>query len=282
MSATTRMSGVADAIAAGPRRWAPSVFFVFDLMILTGLVLLGPFRPESWHVDGWLSNPIPDVLPSAVPWAGALGGVCISLVGVAGHARKRDWHPDLFGYWHLTRAALGAIFGSIAVLIISLLLQNVKQVTPGPKGFTHAGVAVLAVIAFVVGFREETFRSLIIRVVDIILGPSPNDKASTFVLVPQTLDLGAAKVGNPTTGTLHLFNGSNISLTLGAEDLTTNGDGVTAVLSGDPASVAKGESTVITVTWTPTKAGPLTAGQVQVNVPGRTVGAVVLGEATES
>jgi len=274
----TKTKRAATAIAEGPRRWAPSFFFVYDVIILAGLLLLGPFRPPSWDVGGWLSNPIPDVLPSAVPWAGALGGVCISLVGVAGHARRGDWRPNIYGYWHLTRAALGAIFGSIAVLIISLLLQNVKQV-PANAGVSHSGQAVLAVIAFVVGFREETFRSLIIRVVDIILGPSPNDPTTTYLLIPTALDLGTTTVGTAVTGTLHLFNGSNASLALRNEDLVKRGDGVDAKLDTDVVNVAKGETAAITVTWTPTKAGSLSDAEIQVNVPGRVVSTTLQGVA---
>lgn len=276
MSATWVKTGW-KAVVRGPRQWSPAVFFVYDVGILVGLLLIGPFHPVHWNSFG---NPIPDVLPSAVPWAGALGGVCISLVGVAGHAKRRDWRPDAFGYWHLTRAALGAVFGSIAVLIITLLLQNVKQAVPGTAGFTDSGTAVLAVIAFTVGFREETFRSLIIRVVDIILGPSQNDSAVTYALVPAVVDFGTTKAETAVKASTHVFNGGKSTLMLTSADVSIQGDDtVVAALTPDPATLTTGESAVIDLTWTPAEAGAL-AATLQVNVPGTSISGSLTGKAT--
>ncbi|MDQ1698365.1 MAG: Abnormal spindle-like microcephaly-assocd, ASPM-SPD-2-Hydin [Frankiaceae bacterium] len=269
------------AVVHGPRRWSPAVFFAYDFAILAGLLLIGPFHQVDWKSFG---NPIPKVMPSAVPWAGALGGVCISLVGVAGHATHGNWDALRYGYWHLTRAALGAIFGSVAVLIVTLLLQNVKPTTSsGSTDFTPSGVAVLSVIAFVVGFREETFRSLIIRVADIILAPSQNDAAVTYALVPSIVDFGDATVGaaDPVTKTTRMFNGGQSALTLTSANISLQQQGtdLTFALTPDPATLATGESAEIALTWTPSAAGPLIA-TMQVNVPGSTIACTLTGTAT--
>jgi hypothetical protein len=278
VSPSANFSKAWKQIAKGPRGWAPSLFFLYDLAIVIALLLLGPFHPEAWHLDGWLGNPFPDILPSVVPWAGALGGVGISLVGVAGHAKKGDWQPESYGYWHLTRAMLGAIFGSVAVLIITLILQNVKQAAPTDHGFTHSGEAVLAIIAFVVGFREETFRSLIVRVVDVILGPSASDVAATYTLAPQPIDFGTATVRKAKTTTIHLFNASPSSMTMHMQDISVQGDGLKVTLSQHPTTIASGESGGIDLTWTPAEPGPLNAN-IQVKVPGSVITASITGHA---
>lgn len=266
-------------VKRGPRTWSPAVFFVYDLLIVGVLLALGPFHPSVIHTAKWLSNPFSEVLPGVVPWAGALGGVCISLVGVAGHAQAGEWRPQVYGYWHLTRSLLGAFFGSVAVLIVSLLLQNVKQAASAGGHFTTAGTAVLAVIAFVVGFREETFRSLIIRAADVILGPSATDAANPFALVPGTVTFEGAEVGKPSTATIHLLNASKTSFTLGSSAITSNGPGLSASLTPDPTTIAGGDSAAITLTWKPAGSGPLT-GSVSVKVPGSVLTASVTGSAT--
>jgi hypothetical protein len=185
------MKKIWTAIAGGPRTWSSSAFFIIDVVVLAALLLLGPFHPSAVQTKGWLTNPYPGVLPNIVPWAGALGGVCISMVGIATHQRDGDWESE-FGYWHLTRSVLGAVFGSVAVLIVSLLLHNVKEATATGKPFTTSGQVVLAVIAFVVGFRERAFRTLIKRVVDLILSPG-DDTSNPRRLGNRTAKKAAAK-----------------------------------------------------------------------------------------
>ncbi|MBV9484672.1 MAG: hypothetical protein JO246_01290 [Frankiaceae bacterium] len=249
------------------------------MLIVAALLILGPFHPSGIHPSSWLTNPFPDVLPGIVPWAGALGGVCISLVGVAGHARASDWRPEAYGYWHLTRSVLGAFFGSVSVLIVSLLLQNVKQIDTTGDHFTDSGKAVLAVIAFVVGFREETFRSLIVRVVDVILGPNSPDAEARYNLVPRAVSFEDAKVGRPSKHVIHLVNGGKKSVTLHRSAVTTHGKGLDASLAGDSVTLADGETAPIVLTWKPTEVGHLT-GSVSVRVAGTVITAAVNGDAT--
>ena len=239
-------------VASGPRVWSPAVFFVFDLLVFALLLFVGPFNVHSWSIFQNFHNPIPTVLPSVVPWAGAVGGVCISLVGVAGHAMKPDWQPSRYGYWHLTRPLLGAIFGSTAVLIVTLITQNVKGADVSTKGFTPSGAAILAVIAFVVGFREETFRTLVMRVVDLVIGPSSTDTTAQIAFVPTVVEFTDVTVGDHAVATTHLFNGSQDTIHIAAGSFTVdNNDIAIAPAKAADVDLSPGESLPINLTWTP-------------------------------
>src|SRR6478752_6970670 len=145
-------------------------FFFFTTCLTMGVLLLAALYftatpPSRYHYTFSFTS----VLPLWVPWAGALGGCTISLVGIVRHGRH--WDPS-YAYWHLARPLLGGVSGTIGVLIVVLVLKSVAATPPATAGapavqdvtYDRAGVAVLAVLAFVIGYREETFRTLIRRV----------------------------------------------------------------------------------------------------------------------
>jgi hypothetical protein len=105
---------------------------------------------------------------SGVLWFGALGGVLLSLSGVFEHAA--DWNPS-YRLWHIARPLVGAAVGLVAVLIVQAGILTIGQnATPGD----HASRFVLYyIIAFIVGYREDTFRALIGRLGDLFLTPGP-------------------------------------------------------------------------------------------------------------
>jgi Abnormal spindle-like microcephaly-assoc'd, ASPM-SPD-2-Hydin len=254
-----KTKGVAKAIGRGPRTWSPGAFFVIDTLVLVLLLLVGPFHVHTWGIFDGFHNSFQTVLPSIVPWAGALGGVSISIVGVAGYSIQTEWRPDRFGYWHLTRPLLGAVFGTTAVLIVALLLQNVKGTTVSDAGYTPAGQVVLAVIAFVVGFREETFRTLVMRVVDMIISPSAADAGGLVAFVPNVVDF--ADVPKPTSkkATTHLFNGSPNTLHVAAGALTVDDQSIVIDANAADVDLSPGTSLPVTLTWTPTEVVAMTA-----------------------
>ena len=104
----------------------------------------GDFRGLLYHV------PFAAV---AASWAGALGGISISLKGVYDHwvdaskhpSGKSAWNNELL-LWHIGRPASGAIVG-IAVFI---LLKAVY-----PSGAPSPGA--MAAAAFVLGMQEKRF-----------------------------------------------------------------------------------------------------------------------------
>ena len=134
------------------------VLFMIGLFYLTGLRSLIPVTlPDSFGQ-----------IPVGVPWFGALGGVIISLSGTVDH--RKDWDPSL-KYWHLTRPVIGAAVAIISVLIFKVGVLSVSSnPTPSP-GVANPQNLLYYLIAFVVGYREETFRELIKRLIDVILTP---------------------------------------------------------------------------------------------------------------
>src|SRR5579864_2495573 len=144
---------------------------------------------------------VPDAfgpVPVGVPWFGALGAVLISLTGVLEH--EHDW-DDSYWPWHVARPLIGVAFGVVSVLILQAGVLSLAS-TPMQPGSTSTPSAtptpqptptqpsstpqtpptssskipannylLYYLVAFLVGYREETFRELIKRLVDIILAP---------------------------------------------------------------------------------------------------------------
>jgi len=104
-------------------------------------------------------------LPVGVPWFGALGAVLISLTGVFEH--EHDWDASYWP-WHVARPLVGVAVGVISVLILQ---AGVLAVGSTPTNPTVPKNLLYYLVAFLVGYREETFRELIKRLVDIILAP---------------------------------------------------------------------------------------------------------------
>jgi hypothetical protein len=116
-------------------------------------------------------------LPVGVPWFGAVGGTLISLTGVFKHAD--DWDPRL-ELWHWGRPLVGAFVGSIGALMFLVIVDSAAA---QPR---HLNAAVFAVVAFLVGYREDTFRSLIKRATDLLLSPGESKApTSTSAAQPQ-------------------------------------------------------------------------------------------------
>jgi hypothetical protein len=265
----------------GPRSWPPGIFFSLDVLVLIVLfgVALGfatgvlpELRPAGRPGAAFLS-----VIPYWVPWAGALGGVSISLVGVAGYADDR-WNPKRYAYWHLARPFLGAMFGTIAVLIVVLVLKNVATVDTRVP-LTPQGTAVLCVFAFVVGFREETFRSLLLRVVDVILGPGTSDTTALVAFVPAVLDFGlvAPGVAPPPSGKVHLFNGSGDSLHVTQANIACGDPSLRVDPPIADTTLAPAQSLEMTIVWTPPVGARPLSSYVSVTAGNRSTRLTVVG-----
>jgi RsiW-degrading membrane proteinase PrsW (M82 family) len=157
------------------RRWGqqPVVFFVYDVVVialLLAVALISSVEAPNWPTFRmeWPQLAFERVIPLWVPWAGALGGVTISLVGVTKYAGT--WKPAL-RWWHISRPLLGAVSGTFAVLLLVFVLQSIVPDATA-SGYSVRGTAVLTGIAFVVGYREETFRELVKRAADLLLKPA--------------------------------------------------------------------------------------------------------------
>lgn len=77
----------------------------------------------------------------------------ISLTGVFDH--EHDWDKDLWP-WHVTRPFIGFALGIVSVLIFQAGILAVGTTAAANTGTSRNRLYFL--IAFIVGYREETFR----------------------------------------------------------------------------------------------------------------------------
>ena len=182
--------------------WGPSAFFKLGLLYLAILLVLPIAYNADWfELESRLGDTIADLIPVGVPLAGALGAVTISLYGVFQH--NTNWQKR-WNYWHMARPLMGALLGSFGYLIFIATIQSTGvtpavETTPATTSTTadpdddapaptattttltpvdttdqdteQRDLIVYYVIAFVVGYREETFRQLIKRVADALFKP---------------------------------------------------------------------------------------------------------------
>jgi hypothetical protein len=101
-------------------------------------------------------------LPFESIWFGAVGGWLISAQGIFDH--NREWECK-FDFWHYLRPVLGALMGTLGCLIFIVLNEaaTTESVTPNPTFYD--------VVALTIGYREASFRQLIGKLLDTVIGP---------------------------------------------------------------------------------------------------------------
>ena len=255
-----RKKGGGGVAAAGRKangrqqlRERPGTFLVIDLVWIAGLGVLAFGLASRWSWLKGLHDPFGGIVPFVVPWAGALGGVAISLVGIADHAR--NWDGPGYAFWHLIRPVIGLIFGTVAVLIVILVLDTVKATQTSAGRYTPSGAAVLAVISFVVGYREATFRTLVTRVVDVIVGPGEVGGAATLALVPSSIDFKSVTPGTSGQAITHLFNGSSDTVHISSASVAV-ADPTVTVAPLAAQDLKPNDSLAIDLAWNPPAPGP--------------------------
>lgn len=207
----------------------PSFFFWLGMTYTMLLTLAAIIYNVSY--TGPHAYLLGNMLPIAVPWFGALGAVTISLEGVFQWSESR-WNPE-YNYWHLGRPFFGAVLGTVGfflfVLIVSSsgttpkFLDNPTDATTPAKDFI-----IYYVVAFLAGYREETFRELIRRVTDMILKPAVQSSVAAPQVsfrhdgVAQT-DIGFPEtaVGERAQMNIEILNSSSVPLV--APTLTVTG-----------------------------------------------------------
>jgi hypothetical protein len=168
-----------------------SRFWVFciETLYMLSLLTVGLLYVDN-AMGGFWRQSFPDPLasvPLGVYWFGALGAVALSLSGVVYHAK--DWDPS-YVFWYLSRPLLGAVFAVVVYLIFAGGIVSAGG-NPGPATGGAASTAKAVqpffyyVIAFVIGYREASFRNLLSRVGDLIFGAG------------QTSDTTAATTSQP-------------------------------------------------------------------------------------
>lgn len=173
--------------------------FIFWLqvsyLVVLGLLLFdNPTLERFWKFPKTIGS-----LPIGVLWFGSLGAVLISMTGVFEHAH--DWDTS-FIYWHWARPVVGASFGGVAVLFVQAGVLAIGSNNTANSGTNDV---VYYIIAFIVGYREETFRELIKKVTDVIFTPAP--PAVSLTVTGMTPAVGPQAGGTVVTITGTAFTG---------------------------------------------------------------------------
>ena len=153
--------------AGGSPSSGQSIPWFVPPVILVWLALLVASVPVYHDVHA-LQNNIPlqaGPVPLGVIWWGALGGVTVSLVGIAWH--WTTWDPT-YTWWHILRPLVGAIVGSVSYLIFITVIRSTGTT---PSGTGVDSKVVFFLVAFITGYQEQTFRDLITRATQVLLGP---------------------------------------------------------------------------------------------------------------
>jgi hypothetical protein len=140
------------------------VVFAYTVAWLLLIAWLGWMVATDQPVLGYAIPAELGVIPTAVPWYGALGGVLISLVGV--HEHRYDWDRR-YWTWYVARPLVGAFVAVVAVLIFQSGVLAIG-VNPDQAGATGPKDLFYYVIAFATGYREDAFRNLLRKVVDML------------------------------------------------------------------------------------------------------------------
>lgn len=231
---------------------APAAFLALDVLYVAILVVLLAGRQAHWLWLDRIHNPIGGIIPLGVPWFGALGAVTISIYGVVGHTS--DWEPK-WNLWHVIRPVIGAILGTVAYLIFIGVIQATGT-TPSAAG-SSAPIKLITyfVIAFVVGFREETFRTLVKRVVDVLLSPGDTQKAPTVSISPSLVDFGSFPAGQTDTRKVTVTNTGSAAVVVHGATANPPGTviaGTGFTMSNDAvtgATINPGSSALLTVSF---------------------------------
>lgn len=243
----------------------PRVFLAWNVTVLAVLVWLLWLR-QGANVIGDIDDPIGGAFPIIVPWAGALGGATKSLMGTVRHAH--DWETR-WNLWHVARPILGAITGSVAFVLVVVVLKAAGGEDVELQD-TAIAMAMAFSIAFLVGYKEQYFLEMVSKVAEVLFAtgdtPAPGD---VFSLAPGALDFGEVPVNTAATrtATVTVTPGTRVA-PLGPQDpvVAQQGNEFTAAAAVAPAALGVTTQDVV-VTFSPTAPGTY-QGTVTVTVGG--------------
>lgn len=117
----------------------------------------------------WLYHLLPSQLgpiPIGVIWWGALGGLTISFAGIVKYRKNFD---ETLIIWYITKPFLAMVAAATSYLIFTLVIRSTGATVMANNGTFY-------VLAFLVGYREASFRELIKEATDMLLKPAkPKD-----------------------------------------------------------------------------------------------------------
>lgn len=284
----------------------PSFIFWLELFYLALLLTAAVMYNNDFHgIQDQIPVTVGNVLPIAVPWFGALGAVVISLQGVFEH--NKHWDSS-YNHWHIARPIFGATLAIIGFFIFISVIKTTEAepVVPGepaptptatasaaafsmhPLGLVAqapAGGADLAatpliyyVLSFLIGYREETFRALIRKATDVIIGPGdtgtpPGAPAQApsgpSVNLPPFVDHGSVAPGSVSVADVEIKNTTGGPITVKDVNVSGNqiewqvvegsGPGKTWWVPGaEPKAVVieDGSSLFVRTRWNPSSTAP--------------------------
>jgi len=224
--------------------WAVSrggIFVIVLLYLLALWVVAILYFTHTIHPRHTVGN-----MPVPVPWFCALGAVLISLVGIFEH--PLGWNRG-HAQWHWARPLVGASFAVVSVMILQAGIISIGS-DPHKPG---ASSVLYYIVGFVVGYREETFRELIKRLVDVLLRPglTNGDVAPTIGSVTPPSGPGGMPVTIDGSGFVKV-----LAVKFGDEDATAvTTESPTRIKATPPPPPTGGGTVSVSVT---TKAGTAT------------------------
>lgn len=242
----------------------PSFFFWLEVGYLLLLLVIAALYVLTWDEPQPLL--LAGVLPIGVPWFGAVGAVVISLEGIFAYAHK-GWDAS-YSYWHIGRPLFGAVLGIVAFFTYVLIIISSGSVPAFLDGHEASRAPkdyiVYYIVAFVVGYREETFRELIRRVTDLILKPSDSSANVPAVTFKQggasvvMVDFGKVTTAATKSITIAVQNTGKVPLKSPTAMLEAPGSPEYAIrndqLTGS-TELKAGESKSLDIAFSPTVAG---------------------------
>ena len=214
-----------------------AVFFIQIIyLILLGLFVIA-YRVDLIEPRREFFGPVPFL----VPWFGAVGATLLSLAGVFEH--RADWDPR-YCYWHWARPIVGAIVGTVSVLIFQAGILAVGGETPGQAGTSTPKNLLYYVMAFVVGYKENLFRELIGRVASLLFTSASEEGGAAPVIL--SVDPPSAAPGQATDVKLVGTGLASVtSVKLGGQDLRFVGESDTRMTVTVPADAEPGEVSLV-------------------------------------
>jgi Abnormal spindle-like microcephaly-assoc'd, ASPM-SPD-2-Hydin len=251
-------------------RLKTSFFFWLGMGYLVLLLVVGAFY--ALQTGNGKPYMLGGLLPVAVPWFGALGAVTISLAGVFFYGHS-GWDRK-YNYWHIGRPFFGAVLGIIAFFMFVLIISSAGTQIPfleTPDNAKSKDFVIYYVLAFLVGYREKTFRELIQRVTDLILNPGQQAADSPQIVFKQngspktSFDFGTVPVNTTSSVTIDVENVGKGSLPA-AYIALDNPSGapftISASLPPGMSAIKPGASVPVVIDFTPTTQGNATAALV--------------------
>ena len=151
-----------------------SPVWIFSLELIYLVILLGTaglyLKWKGFH--DFFPDPLGPI-PIGVPWFGALGAVTISLYAIFRYSGTWDAVHD---YSHIARPLTGAVVGIVGYLILASVISATGASGAGVQAFSRP---VSYVAAFLLGYREQSFRELIRKATDLLIYPGEADKPTT-------------------------------------------------------------------------------------------------------